>query len=144
MVKPVLEVQPTSFSTRLKIPRLESLVSRKYLSVVLRNYRRGGNGANQPPSLLGSVALEVDIKMHINISDFPHTEQEKKEALRKECGYAGAQPSWNETLDASSFSTSTILDPIYGFGGNGVGVSRDVLPMGPLPTIRNPLVQGTR
>ncbi|KAF2109396.1 hypothetical protein BDV96DRAFT_651835 [Lophiotrema nucula] len=42
-------------------------------------------------------------------------------ALRTECNYAGAQPYWDESLDAGNFSTSIILDPESGFGGNGVG-----------------------
>ena len=41
--------------------------------------------------------------------------------LRSECNYAGAQPYWDESLDAGNFSHSVILDPESGFGGNGVG-----------------------
>lgn len=41
--------------------------------------------------------------------------------LREECGYSGAQPYWDWTLDtpASKFVQSLIFDAIYGFGGNG-------------------------
>ncbi|KAM7197047.1 tyrosinase [Naviculisporaceae sp. PSN 640] len=62
-------------------------------------------------------------------------------ALREECGYKGAQPYvsslplttltltnitpqnryWDEPRDAGHFSTSVVLDPITGFGGNGTG-----------------------
>ncbi|KAF2663798.1 Di-copper centre-containing protein [Microthyrium microscopicum] len=44
-------------------------------------------------------------------------------ALRSECGYTGAQPYWDWTLDTpsmnGSFVNSPIFDPITGFGGNG-------------------------
>ncbi|KAH8429314.1 tyrosinase family protein [Aspergillus melleus] len=48
-----------------------------------------------------------------------------EKALREECGYKGAQPYWNWSLDASPSRTSTaiyeteIFDEEYGFGGNG-------------------------
>ncbi|PGH16269.1 hypothetical protein AJ79_01808 [Helicocarpus griseus UAMH5409] len=42
-------------------------------------------------------------------------------ALREECGYKGYQPYWYEQKDAGKFSSSEIFDPVYGFGGNGVG-----------------------
>jgi len=41
--------------------------------------------------------------------------------LRDECGYKGAQPYWDETIDAGAFSRSILLDPVHGFGGNGTG-----------------------
>lgn len=41
--------------------------------------------------------------------------------LRTVCNYTGAQPYWDEALDAGNFSASVILDPKTGFGGNGVG-----------------------
>ncbi|ORY12449.1 hypothetical protein BCR34DRAFT_651193 [Clohesyomyces aquaticus] len=41
--------------------------------------------------------------------------------LRTSCNYTGAHPYWDETLDAGNFSTSILLDPETGFGGNGVG-----------------------
>ena len=41
--------------------------------------------------------------------------------LREECGYKGAQPYWDEEQDAGHFSTSSVFDPVYGFGGDGVG-----------------------
>jgi len=45
-------------------------------------------------------------------------------ALRDECGYKGAHPYWDYSLDmpdhGSSFDKSPIFDPVYGFGGNGI------------------------
>src|ERR1700760_4437520 len=42
-----------------------------------------------------------------------------------ECNYTGAQPYWDWTLDTpeygSSFEKSPVFDPVYGFGGNGIG-----------------------
>ncbi|KAF9638700.1 Tyrosinase [Lasiodiplodia theobromae] len=43
--------------------------------------------------------------------------------LRNECGYTGAQPYWDWTLDVASetdFLASPVFDPILGFGGNGL------------------------
>jgi tyrosinase len=43
-------------------------------------------------------------------------------ALRDECGYTGAQPYWNWSLDAASglpMEQWPIYNPDYGFGGNG-------------------------
>jgi tyrosinase len=42
-----------------------------------------------------------------------------EEALRNECGYDGWQPYWQEQLDAGHFINSSIMDPVFGFGGNG-------------------------
>jgi len=41
--------------------------------------------------------------------------------LRSECGYKGAQPYWDWTLDtpSSSFANSPVFDAHTGFGGNG-------------------------
>jgi tyrosinase len=43
--------------------------------------------------------------------------------LRDECGYKGAQPYWDYTLDTPErgghFKTSPVFDPKYGFGGDG-------------------------
>jgi len=44
-------------------------------------------------------------------------------ALRKECGYQGAQPYWDWSIDANPpnlISKSPIWNPIIGFGGDGV------------------------
>lgn len=43
-------------------------------------------------------------------------------ALQSECGYIGAQPYWDYTIDAyegGNFTKSPIFDPVHGFGGNG-------------------------
>ena len=43
-------------------------------------------------------------------------------ALQNECGYKGAQPYWDYTIDAAAnknFTLSPIFDPVHGFGGNG-------------------------
>ncbi|KAK0624773.1 hypothetical protein B0T17DRAFT_607983 [Bombardia bombarda] len=47
--------------------------------------------------------------------------------LRAECGYTGAQPYWDWTLDtpSSQFTSSPIFDPVTGFGGNGPYVAGD-------------------
>lgn len=42
-----------------------------------------------------------------------------EQALRIECGYAGAQPYWDWTLDLHDLAASPIFDPDAGFGGNG-------------------------
>ncbi|KAH7146090.1 hypothetical protein EDB81DRAFT_759395 [Dactylonectria macrodidyma] len=39
--------------------------------------------------------------------------------LRTECGYEGFQSYWDETLDAGNFSSSVLLDPVFGFDGDG-------------------------
>jgi len=44
--------------------------------------------------------------------------------LETECGYTAGQPWWDETHDAGTFSTSDVLDPVTGFGGDGVGTDR--------------------
>ncbi|KAF8954698.1 tyrosinase [Flammula alnicola] len=44
-------------------------------------------------------------------------------ALQNECGYKGATPYWDWSLDSdslSSLSNAPVFDPITGFGGNGV------------------------
>ncbi|KAM7188567.1 hypothetical protein V8F33_010532 [Rhypophila sp. PSN 637] len=66
---------------------------------------------------------------------------EHEQALRRECGYTGAHPYWNETQDAGAFTTSILLDPVYGFGGNGVGASRCIAD-GPFANYTNALGPG--
>lgn len=39
--------------------------------------------------------------------------------LRKECGYHGTQPYWDESPEAGQFKSSSILSPTTGFGGDG-------------------------
>ncbi|CAM1502368.1 Fc.00g043520.m01.CDS01 [Cosmosporella sp. VM-42] len=41
--------------------------------------------------------------------------------LRTECRYQGAQPCWQEQLDAGDFINSPVFDAELGFGGNGTG-----------------------
>jgi tyrosinase len=58
-----------------------------------------------------------------------------EDALQKECGYSGAQPFWDWTLDnpennGAQFSASPIFDPVNGFGGNGFNGS---VPIPPFP-----------
>lgn len=47
--------------------------------------------------------------------------------LIEECGYKGAQPYWDWTLDTpehnTHFNMSPVFDAQYGFGGNGAGGS---------------------
>ncbi|KAK4683049.1 hypothetical protein QC764_121700 [Podospora pseudoanserina] len=45
--------------------------------------------------------------------------------LRNECGYTGAQPYWDWTLDAADITASPVFDPVTGFGGNGPWVPSD-------------------
>ena len=46
---------------------------------------------------------------------------EYEQELRNCCGYKGAQPYWDWTLDATpeTFAKAPVFDPVYGFGGNG-------------------------
>ncbi|KAF6823577.1 tyrosinase central domain containing protein [Colletotrichum musicola] len=39
--------------------------------------------------------------------------------LRSECGYQGAQPYWDWTLDSASLSAAPVWDAVNGFGGDG-------------------------
>jgi tyrosinase len=51
-------------------------------------------------------------------------------ALISECGYNGAHPYWDWSLDAEldSLKTSPVFDPVTGFGGDGVNVTDSVIP----------------
>jgi tyrosinase len=55
--------------------------------------------------------------------------------LRDECGYKGAQPYWDWTLDtpAEKWASSPVFDPVTGFGGNGEFVESD--PASPFPPV---------
>ncbi|KAK0657776.1 hypothetical protein B0T16DRAFT_386256 [Cercophora newfieldiana] len=64
-----------------------------------------------------------------------------EQALRKECGYTGAQPYWEEGRDAGAFSKSILLDPVLGFGGNGVGPNKCIQD-GPFANYTNSLGPG--
>ncbi|KAF2397255.1 Di-copper centre-containing protein [Trichodelitschia bisporula] len=70
-------------------------------------------------------------------------------ALINECGYTGAQPYWDWTMDTpehgARFNESPVFDPVFGFGGNGNNPS--VLPTvppvnGSAPNASAPLVGG--
>lgn len=61
-----------------------------------------------------------------------------EQILRTECNYTGAQPYWDETLDAGKFSTSIVLDPVTGFGGDGQGPNNCITD-GPFKNYVNPL-----
>jgi len=62
-------------------------------------------------------------------------------ALREECGYNGAQPYWDEPLDAGNFISSSVLDPTTGFGGNGAG-PQNCITNGPFVSFINNLGPG--
>ncbi|KAH7132381.1 hypothetical protein B0J11DRAFT_481656 [Dendryphion nanum] len=61
-----------------------------------------------------------------------------EQLLRTECNYTSGQPYWDETIDAGHFSTSIILDPISGFGGNGSGED-DCISDGPFKDYVGPI-----
>ncbi|KAL4880306.1 hypothetical protein BJY04DRAFT_219301 [Aspergillus karnatakaensis] len=46
--------------------------------------------------------------------------------LQTLCGYSGAQPYWDELTDWESapLREASIFDPVFGFGGDGVGADR--------------------
>ncbi|KAL2160796.1 hypothetical protein VTH06DRAFT_993 [Thermothelomyces fergusii] len=62
-------------------------------------------------------------------------------ALREECNYTGYQPYWYEQRDAGRFSRSELFDPVYGFGGDGVGRDRCIAD-GPFANYTNALGPG--
>ncbi|KAK0752696.1 hypothetical protein B0T18DRAFT_450835 [Schizothecium vesticola] len=66
-----------------------------------------------------------------------------EQLLRNECGYKGAQPYWDETRDAGKFYKSDVLDPVTGFGGNGVGANGCIVD-GPFANFTNNLGPGYR
>ncbi|KAI5798769.1 hypothetical protein FPQ18DRAFT_366119 [Pyronema domesticum] len=56
--------------------------------------------------------------------------------LRQKCGYKGAQPYWDWTLDVttnSSIFSAPVLDPDTGFGGNGPYVNNAFTPRLAIP-----------
>jgi tyrosinase len=55
--------------------------------------------------------------------------------LRDECGYKGAQPYWDWTLDtpAEKWASSPVFDPETGFGGNGEFVAPNPSNPGEVP-----------
>ncbi|RPA80584.1 Di-copper centre-containing protein [Ascobolus immersus RN42] len=72
------------------------------------------------------------VKMHQTMANYAHNSgwflpfhramlHTYEQTLRNTCAYRGALPYWNEWADAGSFSTASIFDPVYGFGGNGSG-----------------------
>ncbi|KAK5653963.1 hypothetical protein OQA88_7639 [Cercophora sp. LCS_1] len=64
-----------------------------------------------------------------------------EQALEKECGYTAGAPYWDETLDAGAFTKSIVLDPVYGFGGTGVGAGSCIAD-GPFVNYTNPIGPG--
>ncbi|KAJ7597583.1 monooxygenase [Mycena floridula] len=58
-------------------------------------------------------------------------------ALRHECGFKGASPYWDWSLDADkgSVSDSPVFDPVDGFGGNGAEVPGYAGPFGNMSSI---------
>ncbi|KAK4226567.1 hypothetical protein QBC38DRAFT_480102 [Podospora fimiseda] len=64
-----------------------------------------------------------------------------EQALRRDCGYTGAQPYWDETLDVGAFSKSIILDAEVGFGGDGLPPS-NCIQDGPFASYLNPIGPG--
>ncbi|KAK4151976.1 hypothetical protein C8A00DRAFT_35346 [Chaetomidium leptoderma] len=64
-----------------------------------------------------------------------------EEALRGECNYTGYQPYWAEELDAGKFTSSILLDPTHGFGGDGFGAGKCIT-TGPFANYTNSLGPG--
>ncbi|KAI1343105.1 hypothetical protein F5Y15DRAFT_429071 [Xylariaceae sp. FL0016] len=52
------------------------------------------------------------------------------EFLLNECGYTGGLPYWDEPRDAGNFTSSSVFDPILGFGRGGSG-AKACVPDGP-------------
>jgi tyrosinase len=48
---------------------------------------------------------------------------------------------WDETIDAGNFSGSILLDPVYGFGGDGANGSLCIT-TGPFASYQNPIGPG--
>ncbi|KFZ01651.1 hypothetical protein V501_09890 [Pseudogymnoascus sp. VKM F-4519 (FW-2642)] len=91
------------------------------------------------PGLLGDLYPGVRSRfddflgLHINQTDFIHFVgffqpwhrlfvATYEASLRSECGYTGAQPYWDWSLDSwseAAFLESPVFDPATGFGGNG-------------------------
>lgn len=68
-----------------------------------------------------------------------------EQSLRKECGFTGAQPYWDETHDVASFSKSDIFKSDLGFGGNGVASGNTAcIKTGPFANYTNPIGPGYR
>ncbi|KAM7183930.1 hypothetical protein V8F20_012429 [Naviculisporaceae sp. PSN 640] len=64
-------------------------------------------------------------------------------ALRKECGYTGGHPYWDETIDAGAFTKSILFTETPGFGGNGVrNGSLACIETGPFASYKNPIGPG--
>ncbi|KAK0623963.1 hypothetical protein B0T14DRAFT_428085 [Immersiella caudata] len=64
-----------------------------------------------------------------------------EQLMRSECGYKGAQPYWDEARDAGKFAQSDVLDPVTGFGGDGVG-EKGCIVDGPFANYMNGLGPG--
>jgi len=61
-----------------------------------------------------------------------------------ECGYTGAQPYWDWTLDTPEFghhfNESPVFDAVDGFGGNSMNGSVPDQPWGSMPNASDPMV----
>jgi len=87
--------------------------------------------------------------LHINLTDEIHLVGQflpwhrrflkvYETSLREECGYTGAHPYWNWSLDVDNTNTivhSPVFDPATGFGGNGINVPGYAGPHGNLSVI---------
>jgi tyrosinase len=63
--------------------------------------------------------------------------------LINECGYKGAHPYWDWTLDTPEFghhfNESSVFDPTVGFGGNSMTGSVPDEPFGSMPNASDPM-----
>ncbi|KAF2259428.1 Di-copper centre-containing protein [Lojkania enalia] len=104
---------------------------KKYVSAVQCMYRNRRSQANRKKvpgarnrldDFLASH-LVVSEKIHFNGHLFPwhrHFVWLYEQALREECGYKGAQPYWDWTLDAGNLLASPVFDGSdTSMGGNG-------------------------
>ncbi|KAL0634128.1 hypothetical protein Q9L58_006935 [Maublancomyces gigas] len=100
-----------------------------YLAAVLCLQRRA---STLRPTLPGAVSRFDDFQgVHIQHMETVHLNGQflpwhryftavYEDALRVQCGFGGAQPYWDWTLDADGvWAESPVFSPIDGFGGNG-------------------------
>lgn len=86
------------------------------------NKRKVPGARNRLDDFVASHLIEGD-KIHFNGHLFAwhrHFVWLYEQALRKECGYKGAQPYWDWTLDSSNLLASPLFDGSpYSMGSNG-------------------------